>query len=205
MSANSRFCLRIVLVCLYITPSHYHHCANFIWRNWTYKMPVRYYLSSVWVRLSIFSQLSVIHYTICGAVCFEFTNFLCDDWDNIYILCLIIIIKSEVYIGFVHETVVCAECLSIFFWITHELVNAINEYMKICTHIEVVRCTHCVHLVSTVGNKINLHPRITLLELPKPLLQHNQLLHCVLHLWGLILANSVIAWVWCHYVDKFHC
>ena len=30
MSANSRirFGLQIVLVCLYITPSHYHHCAN---------------------------------------------------------------------------------------------------------------------------------------------------------------------------------
>ena len=37
-----------------------HHCANFIWRHWTYKMPVRYNLSSVWVRLSIFSELSII-------------------------------------------------------------------------------------------------------------------------------------------------
>ena len=65
MSANSRirFGLQIVLfVCLYITPSHYHHCANFIWRHWTHKMPVRYNLSSVWVRLSIFSQLSIIQY-----------------------------------------------------------------------------------------------------------------------------------------------
>ena len=41
--------------------------------------------------------LSLIHYTICGAVCFQFTHFSCDDWDNIYILCLIIIIKSEVW------------------------------------------------------------------------------------------------------------
>ena len=30
--------------------------------------------------------LSVIHYTICGAVCFHFTHFSCDYWDNIYIL-----------------------------------------------------------------------------------------------------------------------
>ena len=44
------------------TPSHYHHCANFIWRHWTYTMPVRYNLSSVWVRLGIFSQLSIIQY-----------------------------------------------------------------------------------------------------------------------------------------------
>ena len=94
-SANSRihFVLPIVFVCLYITPSHYHHCANFIWRHWTYEMPVSYNLSSVWVRLSIFS---VIHYTICAAVCFQFTHSLRDDWDNI-ILCLIIIIKSEVW------------------------------------------------------------------------------------------------------------
>ena len=27
--------------------------------------------------------LSVIHYTSCGAVCFQFTDFSCDDWDNI--------------------------------------------------------------------------------------------------------------------------
>ena len=64
ISANSRirFSLQIAFVCLYITPSYYHHCANLNWRHWTYKMPVRYNLSSVWVRLSIFSQLSIIQY-----------------------------------------------------------------------------------------------------------------------------------------------
>ena len=30
--------------------------------------------------------LSVIHYTICGAVCFQFTHFLRDDWENIHTL-----------------------------------------------------------------------------------------------------------------------
>ena len=34
--------------------------CKLIWRHWTYKMPVRYILSSVWVRLSLFSQLSII-------------------------------------------------------------------------------------------------------------------------------------------------
>ena len=65
MSANSRirFGLQIVFGCLYITSSHYHHCANFIRKHWTYKMPVRYNLSSVWVRVSIFSQL-LYNYTI---------------------------------------------------------------------------------------------------------------------------------------------
>ena len=36
--------------------------CKLIWRHGTYKMPVRYMLSSVWVRLSIFSQLSIVHY-----------------------------------------------------------------------------------------------------------------------------------------------
>ena len=36
--------------------------CKLIWGHWTYKMPVRYILSSVWVRLSIFSHLSIIQY-----------------------------------------------------------------------------------------------------------------------------------------------
>ena len=86
MSANSRirFGSQIVFVCLYITSSHYHHCANFIWRHWTYKMPVRYNFSSVWVKIK--HILSVIHYTICGAVCFQVTLFFRDDWENIHTL-----------------------------------------------------------------------------------------------------------------------
>ena len=96
MSANSRirFGLQIVFVSLYITPSHYHHCENFIWRHWTYKMGVRYNLSSVWVRLSIFSQLTNIQYVglcVCSLPIFFVMI------ERIYILCLIIIIKSEVW------------------------------------------------------------------------------------------------------------
>ena len=118
MSANSRirFGLQIVFVCLYITPSHYHHCANFIWRHWTSKMHVRYNLSSVWVRLSICSQLSIIQYV--GLFVFSLPiSFVMIE--SIYILCLIIIIKSEVWTithcwGLGHETMVCDACLSIF-------------------------------------------------------------------------------------------
>ena len=116
MSANSRICLslQIVFVCLNITPSHYHHCANFIWRHWTYKMPVRYNLSSVWIRLSIFSQLSIILGLCVFSLPISFVMI-----EIIYILCLIIIIKSEVWtvthcLGLDHETMVCAVCLSIF-------------------------------------------------------------------------------------------
>ena len=32
--------------------------------------------------------LSVIHYTIYGAVCFQFIHFPCDDWKNIYFVLL---------------------------------------------------------------------------------------------------------------------
>ena len=66
-----------------ITPSHYHHCANFIWRHWTYKVPVRYNLSSVGLRLSIFSQLSIIgQETMVCAVCLFV--FLYNMWGCVF-------------------------------------------------------------------------------------------------------------------------
>ena len=55
--------------------------CKLIWRYWTYKMPVRYILSSVWMRWK--HNHSVIHYTICRAVCFQFTHLPCADWKNI--------------------------------------------------------------------------------------------------------------------------
>ena len=58
--------------------------CKLIWGHWTYKMPVRYILSSVWVRLSIFSPLSNIQYV--GLYVFSFSHFPCDDWENIYTL-----------------------------------------------------------------------------------------------------------------------
>ena len=117
MNANNRirFGLQIVFVCVYITPSSYHYCAYFIWRHWTYKMPVRYGLSSVWVRLSIWSQLSIIQFV--GLCVFSLPiSFVMIE--IIYIPCLIIIIKSEVWtithcLGLGHETMVCAVCISI--------------------------------------------------------------------------------------------
>ena len=65
--------------------------CKLIWRHSTYKMSVRYILSSVWVRFSIFSQLSIIHYV---GLC-VFSSPLSLVWiGGIYIFCLIIIIKS---------------------------------------------------------------------------------------------------------------
>ena len=102
----------------FMGPSHYHHCANFIWRHWTYEMPVRYNLSSVWVRLSIFSQLSIIH---CVGMCVFSLPTSSVMIERIYILCFMIIIKSEVWtlthcLGLGHEIMLCAVCLFIFLW-----------------------------------------------------------------------------------------
>ena len=58
--------------------------CKLIWRHWTYKMPVRYILSSVWARLSIFSLLSIIQYV--GLYVLQLTHFSCDDWENLYTL-----------------------------------------------------------------------------------------------------------------------
>ena len=119
MSANIwiRFCLQIVLVCLYSSPSHYHHSTN-LSEGIDYKMPVSYILSSVWVRLSIFSPLSIIQFV--GLYVFSLPiSFVMVE--IIYIHCLIIIIKPEVWtlthcLGLGHETMVSAVCLSIFLW-----------------------------------------------------------------------------------------
>ena len=113
MSANNRirFVLKIVLVCLYITPSHHHHCASL--------SELIKCLSDIFCRVcKIRHILSVIHYTICGAVRFQFTRFLVMI-ERIYILCLIIIIKSEVWtithcLRLGHETMMCAVCLYVF-------------------------------------------------------------------------------------------
>ena len=58
--------------------------CKLIWRHWIYRMPVRYILSCVSKINSILSV--IIHYTMCGAACFQFTHFSCDDWENIYTL-----------------------------------------------------------------------------------------------------------------------
>ena len=120
MSANNRirFGLQIVLVCLLFvqyTISLSSLC-KLIWKYWIYKMPVGYILSSVWVRLSIFFPLSIIKYV--GLYIFSLPISLMMI-ERIYLLCLIIIIKSEVWtithwLGLGHETKVSAVCLSIF-------------------------------------------------------------------------------------------
>ena len=115
MSANNRirYGLQIVFVCLYITPSHYHHCANF-----SVDIELMKCLPDIFCRVcKIEHIILVIHYSIYGAVCFQFTQFPHDDRENI-LLCLVIIIKSEVWtimhcLVLGHETMVCVVCLFI--------------------------------------------------------------------------------------------
>ena len=118
-SANIRiwFGLQIVPICVVQYIISLSSLCKLIWRHWTYKMPVRYILSSVWVTLSIFSLLSIIQYV--GLYVFSLPNYLVMI-EIIYKLCLIIIIKSEVWtithcLWLGHAAMVSAVCLSIFF------------------------------------------------------------------------------------------
>ena len=84
MSAKSQICidLKSVSVYLYITPSHYHHCASL-----SEDIELIRCLSDIVCRVcKIRHILSVMHCKIRGAVCFQFTHFPWDDWENIYAL-----------------------------------------------------------------------------------------------------------------------
>ena len=111
-----------VFVCLYITPSHYRHCAN-LSEDIVLIKCLSYIFCRACVRLSIFSQLSIIQYM--GLCVFSLPISLVMI-ERIYILCLIIIIKYEILwtssevwtiihcLGFGHETMVWVVCLPIF-------------------------------------------------------------------------------------------
>ena len=114
MSANSRirFGSQIVFVCLYITSSHYHNCANLFEDIELIKC-----LSDIFCRVcKIKHILSVIHYIIYGPMCFQFIHFPCDDWENIYTLLILCLYFDEVWtsihcLWLGHKTIVCAVSL----------------------------------------------------------------------------------------------
>ena len=151
MCANIRirFGLQIVLVYLYSAPTSSSSLCKLNWRHWIYKIPVRYILSSVWVGLSIFSPLSIVQYV--GLYVFSLPISLVMI-ERIYILCLIIIIKSEVWtitrcLGLGHETMVSAVCLSIFLY----------HLPGQCDFLVVASCVCHVHLF--VHGFLHLHTR----------------------------------------------
>ena len=117
-SANIRihFGLEIVLICLYSTPSHYHHCANLSEGIELIKCLSDIFCQVCEYRLSKFSPLSIIQYV--GLYVFSLPIPLVMI-ERIYILCLIIIIKSEVWtithcLGLGHETMVSTYCMSFY-------------------------------------------------------------------------------------------
>ena len=117
-SANSRirFGLKIVFVYLYSTHSHYHHCANLSEDT----EPINF-LSDIFCRVREQDEAYSLSYSLYNVGLCVFSLLISHVMiDIIYILCLIIIIKSEVLIiihrlGFGNETIVCAVCLSVFF------------------------------------------------------------------------------------------
>ena len=101
--------------------------CKLIWRHWINKMLVRYILSSVWARLSIFSPLSIIQYVGLYVFILPISPVMI---ERIYILCLIIIIKSEVWtithcLGLGHETMVSDVCFSSVFLYSSDSVRTI--------------------------------------------------------------------------------
>ena len=85
MSVNNwiHFVLKIVFACLYITPSHYHHCANL-----SEDIEFIKCLSDIFCRVCEKDQaysLSYPLYNTRGCV-FSVYPFSCDDWEDIYTL-----------------------------------------------------------------------------------------------------------------------
>ena len=102
--------------------------CQLIWRHWTFKIPVRYILSSVWVRLSIFSQLSIIQYM--GLCVFSLPISLV----MIEMMYTVSYYHHQIgshtvwtithCLGLGHETMVCAVCLYSY-CIISEIANVI--------------------------------------------------------------------------------
>ena len=125
MSANSRiqFGLQTVFMCLYITPSDYHHLQTYL-KTMNLKNACQIYFVECVSKIE--HILSVIHYTIYGTVCFQFNHSLVMI-ERIYILSYyhhqiesMIIVHC---LGLGHETMVCAAFLSIFF--IHDYLSVI--------------------------------------------------------------------------------
>ena len=84
--------------------------SKLFWGHWTYNACQIYFVECV-------SKISIIYIRGCVFSVYLFPLW----WLREYTLCLIIIIKSEIWtniycLGLGHETVVCAVCLSIFLW-----------------------------------------------------------------------------------------
>ena len=106
-----------------------------IWMYWTFKMLVRYILSSVCLILSQFSQLSFMIYM--GLCVFSLPIYLMMIL-RICVLYVILIIKSEVWpichcLRLGHEAMVGAVCLSILYIYIYQMDCVCQRYHKECS------------------------------------------------------------------------
>ena len=113
-------CIMALFVCLYITLLHYLIVImGSIWRYWnSNKILVRYFLSSVCLRLSQFFQSSFMQYMELCVFSLPISLMMI---VRIGVLYHNIIIKSEVWsiyhcLGLYHKTMVYVVCLSVFLW-----------------------------------------------------------------------------------------
>ena len=85
MNANNqiRFDFKIVFVYLYITQSHYHHCASL-----SEDIELIKCLSDIVCRVCEQDKAYSLSYPLQNtwAMCFQLIHFPCDDWENIYTL-----------------------------------------------------------------------------------------------------------------------
>ena len=122
--------------------------CKFIWRHWTYKMPVRYFFVECVNKIK--HILSVIHYTIYGAVCFQFTHFPCDDLENIYPLSYFHhqIGKMSYYpLVRVRSWNKGMHCMSLYI---PSNINLISQRDK---HMHISRYLLCLHIWSSISCK----------------------------------------------------
>ena len=99
--------------------------SKLIWRHWTYKMQI-YFVECVSKIKHIFS---VIHYTICGAVCFQFTHFPCGGRDNtcqIYFVECVSKIKH--ILSVIHYTICGAVCFQFTHFPCGDRDNTLSYY-----------------------------------------------------------------------------
>ena len=129
--------LSLTRECIYGTDSSYMCPA--VWITACHRVVANGHSISLWFVLNWITLLLVIVSIKCNPgkritlilkawVIYATSNnialllyFSCDDWEDLYIYCVIIIIKSEVRtithcLGLGYKTMVAAVCLSIFSW-----------------------------------------------------------------------------------------
>ena len=130
VSANipMRFVLKIVFVSLYITSSQYHNCANL-----SEGIELIKCLSNIFCRVcKIRHIISIIHYTIRGAVCFQFTHTLSYYHHQIGSMNYYPLFRVRSWNNGVRCMSFCILIVTLFDKMLHWLCEQQRIYMSIC-------------------------------------------------------------------------